>query len=641
KAMPLVRIVNPQHSALLLHRANQMRLSGTLCDVMIMVGHQEFHAHSLVLACTSRKFEILFKGPSKHYTLDFLSSKTFQQILDYVYTESLEAQVEDLGHLLKAAGLLEIEHLETECQKMLEALSTHKGDRGNMTSIKTTNPSGEPEETLNGKAGSDLVPQEAAWASSANEFQNLKEPTRMELEPSNPTKATSEDLKARRSPTVNGHDLGGGFAPNLDKETITPRGQLVEARPRSPVREGKGINQVSIAEANCSAFGDNFPRPSRSSVITPTTNPMHPSNGSKAVSWPTERSWSSNELLALKSNQAFLTHPSLFGYQIRDPPGAPHSSFPLLAHSHLALSTSLGFGNYYQSFPHGFLHRELGSRVNGLDRLKSTTTEGRASHSTLLMDKGQQDQHRKLQNAMKTYCCEICGKKFLDSLRLRMHQMVHSAGSKLFPCPHSGLQLSAKEDLKLHSQAHSGTDTPVFCLLGSQRFESQLALKEHIGVHAGRWSYTCSECDRAFSSHSALRRHLKSHAGEHPFECDFCGRCFRDEFRIQSSISIQVEGKRVQIRVTLHRFWMDCQLTVLPAGAKPFECKLCHQRSRDYSAMIKHLRTHKGASPYQCTICLEFCSSLSAMQKHVKSHKPEEIPPDWTIEKTYLYSCST
>lgn len=78
---------------------------------------------------------------------------------------------------------------------------------------------------------------------------------------------------------------------------------------------------------------------------------------------------------------------------------------------------------------------------------------------------------------------------------------------------------------------------------------------------------------------------------------------------------------------------------ILCAGEKPFECKLCHQRSRDYSAMIKHLRTHNGASPYQCTICLEYCPSLSAMQKHMKGHKPEDIPPDWRIEKTYLYLC--
>ncbi|XP_068180749.1 zinc finger and BTB domain-containing protein 16 isoform X2 [Antennarius striatus] len=74
-----------------------------------------------------------------------------------------------------------------------------------------------------------------------------------------------------------------------------------------------------------------------------------------------------------------------------------------------------------------------------------------------------------------------------------------------------------------------------------------------------------------------------------------------------------------------------------PSGEKPFECRLCGQRSRDYSAMIKHLRTHGGATPYQCTVCLEFCSSLVAMQRHVKSHALQDFPQNWSINSTYLY----
>ena len=73
-------------------------------------------------------------------------------------------------------------------------------------------------------------------------------------------------------------------------------------------------------------------------------------------------------------------------------------------------------------------------------------------------------------------------------------------------------------------------------------------------------------------------------------------------------------------------------------GEKPFECRLCGQRSRDYSAMIKHLRTHSGAAPYQCTLCLEFCNSLVAMQRHIKSHPVQDFPPNWTINSTYLYT---
>lgn len=34
--------------------------------------------------------------------------------------------------------------------------------------------------------------------------------------------------------------------------------------------------------------------------------------------------------------------------------------------------------------------------------------------------------NRKMHSGMKTYGCELCGKSFLDSLRLRMHLLSHS-----------------------------------------------------------------------------------------------------------------------------------------------------------------------------------------------------------------------
>lgn len=34
--------------------------------------------------------------------------------------------------------------------------------------------------------------------------------------------------------------------------------------------------------------------------------------------------------------------------------------------------------------------------------------------------------NRKIHSGMKTYGCELCGKSFLDSLRLRMHLLSHS-----------------------------------------------------------------------------------------------------------------------------------------------------------------------------------------------------------------------
>lgn len=40
--------------------------------------------------------------------------------------------------------------------------------------------------------------------------------------------------------------------------------------------------------------------------------------------------------------------------------------------------------------------------------------------------------NRKMHSGMKTYGCELCGKSFLDSLRLRMHLLSHS-GTEIKP----------------------------------------------------------------------------------------------------------------------------------------------------------------------------------------------------------------
>lgn len=40
--------------------------------------------------------------------------------------------------------------------------------------------------------------------------------------------------------------------------------------------------------------------------------------------------------------------------------------------------------------------------------------------------------NRKIHSGMKTYSCELCGKSFLDSLRLRMHLLSHSGNQIIF-----------------------------------------------------------------------------------------------------------------------------------------------------------------------------------------------------------------
>ncbi|XP_008046467.1 zinc finger and BTB domain-containing protein 32 [Carlito syrichta] len=99
-----------------------------------------------------------------------------------------------------------------------------------------------------------------------------------------------------------------------------------------------------------------------------------------------------------------------------------------------------------------------------------------------------------------------------------------------------------------------------------------------------------------------------------PYACSVCGKRFSLKHQMETHYRVHT-------------------------GEKPFSCSLCPQRSRDFSAMTKHLRTH-GAAPYRCPLCGAGCPSLASMQAHMRGHSPSQLPPGWTIRSTFLYSSS-
>nr|XP_023990646.1 zinc finger and BTB domain-containing protein 16-A-like [Salvelinus alpinus] len=127
----MIRVHNTQYS-LFLRQADVLRRSGTLCDAVISVESQVFRAHRLVLACASKTLEhqltlqaAYSDQPDRldqpyHCSLELLSSHTFQQVLDFAYTETLEVPVDDLPQLLRAAKLLEMHSLEEQCRSQLK-----------------------------------------------------------------------------------------------------------------------------------------------------------------------------------------------------------------------------------------------------------------------------------------------------------------------------------------------------------------------------------------------------------------------------------------------------------------------------------------------------------------------------------------
>ncbi|XP_030293771.1 zinc finger and BTB domain-containing protein 16-A [Sparus aurata] len=657
--MGMIQLQNPNHPTALLQKANQMRLAGTLCDVVIMVDSQEFHAHRTVLACTSKMFEILFHRSSQHYTLDFLSPKTFQQILEYAYTATLQAKVEDLDDLLYAAEILEIEYLEEQCLKILETIQSSDENDAEVNANDGNTEDDDERKGHNGAKNSKKHSMESPYLSGTHHDSIM--PGMVDQSPSvstsfgvstlSPTKAAVDSLMSIGQSLLQqgfgAEQLVHGNSHHLMTEIKTEMMQVDMG--------GNGhdspLNMESSASSNGERSGEDRNRdgpgtPTRSSVIT-SARELHYVRDEGMGDPQAEVSQMGLEAMAGMTEKHLASLYSLpinhKSDAIMSMPASMASALPMSP----ALAMSMDFSAYGGLLPQSFIQREFFSKLGEL--AAGMKPDGRNQHercnvcSAELPDNEAVEQHRKMHSGMKTYGCELCGKSFLDSLRLRMHLLSHSAGEKAIVCDQCGAQFQTEESLEAHRQIHTGSDMAIFCLLCGKRFQTQTALQQHMEVHAGVRSYICSECNRTFPSHTALKRHLRSHtAGDHPYECEFCGSCFRDESTLKGHKRIHTGEKPYECNGCGKKFSLKHQLEThyrVHTGEKPFECKLCHQRSRDYSAMIKHLRTHNGASPYQCTICLEYCPSLSAMQKHMKGHKPEDIPPDWRIEKTYLYLC--
>ena len=119
-----VGIPFPEHSADILGSLNKQRLSGLLCDVLLVAQEREFPAHRSVLASCSAYFHKLFTSAAADqqnvYALDFLCGEALAAILDFAYTATLTVSRRSVADILSAARLLEVPPIQEVCTHLLD-----------------------------------------------------------------------------------------------------------------------------------------------------------------------------------------------------------------------------------------------------------------------------------------------------------------------------------------------------------------------------------------------------------------------------------------------------------------------------------------------------------------------------------------
>ena len=110
----------------------------------------------------------------------------------------------------------------------------------------------------------------------------------------------------------------------------------------------------------------------------------------------------------------------------------------------------------------------------------------------------------------KAHQCPVCGKLFVSSSAVALHQRVHT-GERPFPCQVCGKRFRQNTHLREHLRTHSG-ERPFRCEACGKGFIQSMHLAEHRRTHTGERPHACPQCGKAFKTFSNLRNHKKTHA---------------------------------------------------------------------------------------------------------------------------------
>ncbi|XP_038221059.1 zinc finger protein 665-like isoform X2 [Zerene cesonia] len=155
--------------------------------------------------------------------------------------------------------------------------------------------------------------------------------------------------------------------------------------------------------------------------------------------------------------------------------------------------------------------------------------------------------------------CDVCGKSFLNSKRLKVHKRTHESGA--YPCNQCGKVLRtktskanhiesahSKRTIKCHicdkpmkhyndrikhmSEVHNITHT-FKCPICGRVYNIKHYLATHIRQTHGSKNKKCTECSMSFITNHGLKKHMLKHSGERPFSCNVCFKSYTRNYTLR------------------------------------------------------------------------------------------------------------
>ncbi|CAH8429321.1 unnamed protein product [Heterobilharzia americana] len=162
-----------------------------------------------------------------------------------------------------------------------------------------------------------------------------------------------------------------------------------------------------------------------------------------------------------------------------------------------------------------------------------------------------------------------CGKTFRDTAAMRKH--LHTHGPRVHICAECGKAFVESSKLKRHQLVHTG-EKPYQCAFDGcgKRFSLDFNLRTHLRIHTGDRPYPCPQpgCSKRFAQSTNLKSHLATHSKIRSNQSSFINR-----HHLNSSInrSVLLRAHTQPIPISINSSILHPQMnfsTLIPMGTR-------------------------------------------------------------------------